>query len=218
MVCMKCGKENVDGCRFCVSCGEKIANFEKVSPTETVIENATNASLKETNNEQHDCPNEMTAEGQEVVSAEKTKGVVERIKDVIIKLVAIACVLLLADGCLQKYQSYQAEQKVLKSMYSLAVDEIKSHLDDTICNAQFGKFDKKRVVFQEYTDKDFGYGELRYARYGVTVPCQWDSVSGHVEGDSTLSVYYYTSDQNIPEGDGKDSSVEDHLYIENKYW
>lgn len=213
MFCMKCGKENVEGCRFCVGCGEKMVSLESETTAKPVIQEVTNNFKKDNNVESENYPERVIEKEEKQVLPEKTKSIMETIKGAITNIISIACIMLLAYGGIQKYQSYQAEQKLLKKMYSLAIEEIKSHFDESISNAKFDEFDKKRIVFQEYTYKDLGYGELNYARYGVTVPCQWDTASGHIEGDSTINVYYYTSEQGVLEG--VNTSVEDHLYVED---
>lgn len=213
MFCVKCGKENVEGCRFCVCCGEKIVNFWGEVVEDLDIREVTNDSRKDNDEELENYPRKVLEKEEKQVLPERTKGIKDTIKGVITNIVSIACIMLLIYGGIQKYQSYQEEQKLLKKMYSLAVEEIKSHLDESIYNAKFDEFDKKRIAFLGYANKDFGYGELNYACYGVTVPCQWDTVSEHIEGDSTINIYYYTSEGGVLQG--VNTSVEEHLYVED---
>lgn len=106
-------------------------------------------------------------------------------------------------------QNYMNEKDFLSTMYSYAVEEIKEHF--TGANLKVSSYKKEYVVLQTREYKDFGYGELRYAKYAVKVPVEYDSTFGHMEQDITIIVYYYTSNQNI--SDGIDISVEDHFFV-----
>jgi len=111
-------------------------------------------------------------------------------------------------------QKNSLEKEFLSTMYSYAVDEVRGKLTNA-SNVKIAKFTKKNVVWQTYEYCDFGFGELRYAKYAVKVPTEWDATLGHMEKDITIIVYYYTSDQNV--SDGVDESVQNHFYVVDMY-
>ena len=83
----------------------------------------------------------------------------------------------LCIGAKNWIQSYYGQHKLYTAMYDSAVEEVEEIFDGA-SNLKIGDCDKDYVVFQEYGYYDFGYGRLRYARYAVSVPTEWDTVSG----------------------------------------
>lgn len=111
------------------------------------------------------------------------------------------------------YQNYSSEKKLYTKIYQEAVKEVRDHLNAS--NVKVADYDKDNVVLQRWEYHDFGDGNLRYARFAVTVPIEYDSISGHWEQEPTINVYYYTSDQNV--SDGVDSSIPDYIYTPDMF-
>ena len=111
------------------------------------------------------------------------------------------------------FQNKSEEREFLTTMYDHAKEEVAEHC--TGSNLEFAKFKNDYIAFQTYEYHDFGNGELRYAKYAVKVPIEYDSTFGHREQNVTIKVYYYTSNQNISEG--IDISVVDHFFIEDMF-
>ena len=111
------------------------------------------------------------------------------------------------------YQNHSAENKLYSTIYREAVKEVKHHLNAS--NVKVADFDKDNVVLQRWEYHDFGEGNLRYARFAVTVPVEYDSMSGHWEQEPPINVYYYTSDQIV--SDGVDPSVHDYIYTPDMF-
>lgn len=111
-------------------------------------------------------------------------------------------------------QQKNAEKEFNEQIYQEAVKEVKSHLGNS-SNVIIAGYLKDNVNLQGWEYHDFGYGNLRYGRYAVTVPLECDDLNGHYEERPTINVYYYTSNQNVT--DGIDTSVQDHLYTPDMF-
>lgn len=135
-------------------------------------------------------------------------------KSLFLKLVPVIFWLVVIYRAILWYQNNSSENELYSLMYQEAVKEVKYHLNAS--NVKVADFDEDNVVFQQWEYRDFGEGNLRYARYAVTVPVEYDSTSGHWEQEPTLNVYYYTSDQNVSEG--VDPSIEAHIYTPDMFW
>ena len=108
----------------------------------------------------------------------------------------------------------KSEREFYMEIYQLARNEVKNHWENS-CNLEFAEYDRDNIRIQEWDLHDFGYGNLRYGRFAVTVPFEFDDVSGHYEQESTINVYYYTSDQQVSEG--IDTSVQNHFFVPDMY-
>lgn len=107
-----------------------------------------------------------------------------------------------------------AEKKFNQQIYQQAVNEIRSHLGQPDA-VEIADYKKEYIVLREWDYHDFGYGNLRYARYEVTVPVSSDENGYHYEEDVAVNVYYYTSNQNVLEG--INPMVEDHLFTPDMF-
>lgn len=106
------------------------------------------------------------------------------------------------------------EKEFYEHIYQQAVNELLNHWGDPD-NIDIADYKKEYVNMQEWDYHDFGYGNLRYGRYEVTVPIEYDDGGRRYEESPTLNVYYYTSNQNVT--DGIDTSVKDHLYTPDMF-
>lgn len=111
------------------------------------------------------------------------------------------------------FQGKVEERDFYMTMYGYAKEEVAEHCGGS--NLEFAKFKEDYVAFQTYEYHDFGQGKLRYAKYAIKVPVEYDSTFEHYEQTVTIKVYYYTSNQNII--DGIDTSVEDHFIVEDMF-
>lgn len=107
-------------------------------------------------------------------------------------------------------QQKSAEKKFNEQIYQQAVNELLSHYNDPSI-VDIAGYKSEYISLQEWDYHDFGYGNLRYGRYEVTVPVSYDDDRGkRCKEEVVINVYYYTSDQNVT--DGIDPMVEEHLY------
>ncbi|MBO5484596.1 MAG: zinc-ribbon domain-containing protein [Lachnospiraceae bacterium] len=206
MFCTNCGKELPEGANVCPYCGTDklfIPGLEEWERNEVESE-------KGGVSEEHHANN--LEQQEENVELDETKAG----KDKWMNLVGIVCAAFLLIGlCIGAknwIQSNFTQHKLYTAMYDSAVEEVEELLSDA-SNLEIEDYDKDNVVFQEFEYYDFGYGRLRYARYAVTVPAEWDAIAGHMDESLTIRVFYYTSDQNVR--DGVDTSVPDHIKRED---
>lgn len=92
------------------------------------------------------------------------------------------------------YDKNQTKQ-YKKELYEMVKDNIRKEMSGA-ANLRFEKFDEKRVNLQRWDYYTFNHGELRYARYAVTVPCEYDAPLRHLSISPTINVYYYPGGEN----------------------
>lgn len=206
MFCTNCGKELPEGVNACPYCGtEKLL----VPDWEEWEENK--AEWREASVPDGQDDGNLEQQGEDGASDEPGTW-----KDKLMEHVGTACAIFLLIGlCIGAknwIQSHYSEHKLFTTMYDSAVEEVEE-LFDGASNLEIGDYDKDNVVFREFEYYDFGYGRLRYARYAVSVPVEWDAVAEHMDESMTINVYYYTSNQNV--SDGVDESVADHIHTED---
>lgn len=111
-------------------------------------------------------------------------------------------------------QQRNEEKKFNQRIYQEAVTEVRSHLGNSD-SVDIADFKNEYVNIQEWDYHDFGYGNLRYGRYEVIVPIEYDDYGNNYTENVAINVYYYTSNQNVLEG--IDTSVPDHLYTPDMF-
>ncbi len=190
MFCTNCGKEFPDTEKECPYCGTEKMDIQRL--------------------ESENWQNQFGEDGQ--IEADEPKTWKDKLIEHVGKACAIVLLIGLCIGAKNWIQSHYGQHKLYTAMYDSAVEEVEEIFDGA-SNLKIGDYDKDYVVFQEYGYYDFGYGRLRYARYAVSVPTEWDTVSGHMDESTTIQVFYYTSDQNV--SDGVNTSVPDHIHRED---
>ena len=107
-----------------------------------------------------------------------------------------------------------SERNFCMEMYGYAVDEVRESCVNAL-NLKIDKYKKEYISYQTMEYQDFAYGELRYFKYAVKVPVEYDTTFNHFKYDITITVYFYTSDQNVI--DGVDETVPAHFHVKNIY-
>ncbi len=191
---------------FCTNCGKAFPDTEKACPY-------CGAEKMDIQSLESESRQNQTGENGRMEADEPQTW-----KDKLTNFAGMACAALiligLCIGAKNWIQDHYAQHKLYTVMYGSAVEEVEGLLSN-VSNVEIGNYDKDHVVFQEYEYCDFGYGRLRYARYAVSVPAEWDTVSGHMDESLTIRVFHYTSDQNV--SDGVDTSVPDHIQREDVF-
>ena len=124
---------------------------------------------------------------------------------------AIATVFLIVAGV----KKYWDERSFLMSLYSNAAEEVVEHCGGY--NIEVGAYKKEYVNWQTMEYHDFGLGELRYSKYAVTIPVEYDSKFEHYEQEITIAVYHYTAWNEESVGAIPDPTIEDHIYVEDMF-
>ena len=190
MFCTNCGKEFPDTEKECPYCGTEKMDIQRL--------------------ESENWQNQFGEDGQ--IEADEPKTWKDKLTEHVGTVCAVFIVIGLCIGAKNWIQSHYGQHKLYTAMYDSAVEEVEEIFDGA-SNLKIGDYDKDYVVFQEYGYYDFGHGRLRYAVYAVSVPTEWDAVTGHMDESTTIKVFYYTSGQNV--SDGVDTSVPDHLERED---
>lgn len=189
---------------FCTNCGKEFPDTEKECPycgTEKMdIQSLENESGQ----------NQTGENGK--IRTDEPKTWKNKLLEHIGTVCAIFIVIGLCIGVKNWIQDHYGQHKLYTDMYDSAVEEVEEIFAGA-SNLKIGDYEKDNVVFQEFDYYDFGYGRLRYARYAVSVPTEWDAVYEHMNEKVTIQVFYYTSDQNV--SDGVDTSVPDHIHRED---
>lgn len=107
-----------------------------------------------------------------------------------------------------------SERSFYMEMYGYAVDEVREKYVGVL-NLRIDDYKEEYIRSQPMEYQDFGYGELRYFKYAVKVPVEYDTTFEHCRQDITITVYFYTSNQNVI--DGIDESVPAHFHIVDMY-
>ena len=139
---------------------------------------------------------------------ENQKGSLKKTLESIVVFICVAVVLIAWLG--KKHN----ETDLYKQIYGQAVNEVTSHISGN--NLKVARYRKKNVQPQSWEVHDFGAGPLRYQRFAVTVPVEYDALVGHMKIAPNINVYYYTSNQNIS-GEYLNTSVKDHFYTPDIY-
>lgn len=129
----------------------------------------------------------------------------------LMSMLFLVCVIFLVGLWIRNTVS---ERNFCMEMYGYAVDEVREHCVNAL-NLKIDKYKKEYISFQTMEYQDFGDGELRYFKYAVRVPIEYDTTFNHLKRDITITVYYYTSNQNISEG--VDETVPAHFYVMDMY-
>lgn len=190
MFCTNCGKEFPDTEKQCPYCGTGKMDLESL--------------------ENESWQNQTGEKGK--IGTDEPKTWKDKLLEHIGTVCAVFIVIGLCIGAKNWIQDHYGQHKLYTDMYDSAVEEVEEIFDGA-SNLKIGDYDKDNVVFQEFDYYDFGYGRLRYARYVVSVPTEWDAVYEHMNEKVTIQVFYYTSDQNV--SDGVDTSVPDHIHRED---
>lgn len=112
-------------------------------------------------------------------------------------------------------KSYVDERAFLMSLYSCAVGEFMENCEGY--NIQTGAYKKEYVNEQTMEFHDFGQGELRYNKYAVTVPVEYDTTFAHHKYDITIVVYYYQPWNMESVGKTPNPEIEPHIYVEDMF-
>ena len=113
------------------------------------------------------------------------------------------------------FRKYWDERELFMSMYSHASEEVREHCIGY--NLEIGGYRRKYVKWQTMTYRDFGSGELRYSKYAVKVPVEYDATFQHVKRDITIAVYLYKPWNVESVGQTPDPSIPDHFYVEGMF-
>mgnify|MGYP004516640159 CR=1 FL=1 len=202
MFCTNCGKALPERTDVCPYCG---AEKQHIPGEEAEVESVNESDSVEWYS---DYP-ELQEKSEESGGAQTWK---DKLTDFVGKASAVFLLICLCVGAKNWIQSHYSQYKLYTTMYDSAVEEVEEFLSEA-SNLKIGDYDKDHVVLQKFDYYDFGYGRLRYAKYAVTVPVEWDTVYGHMDEDMTIQVFYYTCNQNC--SDGVDASVPDHIHTQD---
>lgn len=189
---------------FCTNCGKELPDTEKVCPY-CGIEKMDIRGF-ETESGQN-----KTGENIKIGTAETTTWS-DKLLEYVGSVCAVFLIIGLYIGAKNWIQDHYGQYKLYTAIYDSAMEE-EEELFYGASNLKIGGYDKDNIVFQKFDYYDFGYGRLRYARYAVSVPTEWDAVYEHMSENVTINVFYYTSNQNV--SDGVDTSVPAHIHRED---
>ncbi len=150
--------------------------------------------------------NQVTEEIEMKVDVKKT-SFFTKLKRVLF----LVSVIILAGGWLRNNIS---ERNFCMQMYGYAVDEVREKYEGAL-NLRIGDYKKEYISSQRMEYQAIGPGELPYFKYAVKVPIEYDTTFEHCRQDITITVYFYTSNQNV--SDGIDESVPAHFIVKNMY-
>ena len=131
------------------------------------------------------------------------------------KMIYIGCTIatiFLAGVAVKKYFE---ERQYLMWIYSNAVEEVLEHCRGY--NIEVAGYKKEYIQWQIMEYHDFGEGELRYSKYAVKVPVEYDTTFGHQALDITIVVYHYTPWNLESVGATPNPEIQDHIYVEDMY-
>lgn len=101
------------------------------------------------------------------------------------------------------------------SLYNHAVEEFLDNCNGY--NIEVADYKKEYVNQQTLEYHDFGCGELRYNKYAVTVPVEYDTTFDHISMNVTIVVYHYQPWNMESVGDIPDSDIKPHIYVEDMF-